>query len=74
MIKTSIKELLDVLPEPFRGKAIINCKKDEPIYGELSFAINAGFTWEQTTEGHYYWDSLYSLTEKKVAYVKTEEN
>ena len=70
-----IKEILDVLPEPFRDKAITNCKSvcdyDRLRYAESSHAINIGFTWDQTTEGHGYWHSLHYLAEKKVKYAKT---
>lgn len=69
----TIKDWLSEMEEPNRSKALKNRKaelikdnttEEETLknFGEarnLTHAIMSGFTWEDTPEGHDYWDSIY---------------
>ena len=53
------------LPEPYQSRAIeafrSEANKSALAYGRynLSDALDCGFVWEQTVEGHRFWDVIY---------------
>jgi hypothetical protein len=58
----TILEYFNELPEPYRSQAIENTDgKDKNIQVmDLAQALLCGFDWQDSKQGAYYWDSLYS--------------
>ena len=63
MTKT-IKEWLSELPEPYRTKAIENCKASERVRpSSLKEALCGAFSWLDTPQGYDYWAEVYKRAE-----------
>lgn len=61
----TFREWFKELPGPYGEQAIANCKKqrsrdfiDEEVK-DLATAIDMGFTWNSTKEGHDYWKNIH---------------
>jgi len=60
----TIREWLEMLPEPYKSAAIKNAEEDDEdrldcYVDTLSEAITQGFIWEMTLEGQDYWSELH---------------
>jgi len=60
VVKTR-QEWFEDLPEPTRTMAINNTKPKKLLERVISFltALDSGFIWTHTTEGHEYWEKIY---------------
>lgn len=57
----TIREWLELLPEPYKGQALENADSPDTLYlvtGDVAEAISAAFVWEHTPEGYAYWAEL----------------
>lgn len=63
------------LEEPYRTQALTNWK-EKPIYDKnekvscIADAIDRGFTWESTPEGHEYWEEFFYNTKLPIDEIK----
>lgn len=62
----TLLEWLESFPEPYKEKAIANCKKissEEMLITKcpsLSNALISAFSWSETQEGFEYWNKLHN--------------
>lgn len=54
----TIREWFEELPEPYRSEAIDNCKRCDNEEVSLPDALQAGFNWSTSKQGHSYWSKL----------------
>lgn len=59
----TFRELFEELDEPYRSQAIENAENneidiDEAMTYNVRNALNAGFVWANTDQGHEYWSEL----------------
>ena len=59
-MEKTIEQWFQELPEPYRTKALENCKSpnDNEVVETLSTAIAVGFLWQDTPEGEDYWSEV----------------
>lgn len=64
-MEKTIEQWFQELPEPYRTKALENCKSpnDNEVVETLSIAIAVGFLWQDTPEGEEYWHDVYLTLE-----------
>jgi hypothetical protein len=62
-MKHTAKHYFEQLQEPYCSQALANIEgmEDEPIYDNAFRAITEAFDWENSPEGHNYWDA-YGVT------------
>jgi len=68
----SANEYFETLPDWYREKALNNAETygtGHVIYEDLEDALISAFWWEDTPEGHYFWQDLYELIENEYIYL-----
>jgi len=57
----TIREWFEMLPEPYRTKALANTAPDNRTedYPSLISALDNAFVWDETQEGGDYWHELF---------------
>lgn len=60
-MEQTIQDWFNLLLEPFKSQALGNLKEEgrTKIVDSMSDAINRGFTWEETSQGHAYWSNIF---------------
>ena len=58
-----IEKWLNELPEPYRTKALANCKQPDLVVEDVLQALANGFLWGDTIEGEDYWNDAYLTIE-----------
>ena len=60
-MEKTIEQWFQELPEPYRTKALENCKQpnDNEVVNSMIAALASGFLWQDTPEGESYWDDIF---------------
>ena len=64
----SKEEWFNTLEEPYKSKALKNCKphllkrEEKDVFD----ALQAGFTWSTSPEGHKYWETYFKTLKKSM--------
>lgn len=53
------KEWFETLDKKYRDKALKNMTRADDLHSTLAGAISNGFTWDETPEGHDFWNSVF---------------
>jgi hypothetical protein len=61
--KLTVRDYLEVLPEPMRSKALVNLEPDmgSQFASGPKDALASAFYWKDTEEGYDYWSILYDV-------------
>ena len=53
------KEWLETLDKKYRDKALKNMTKADDLHSTLAGAVSNGFVWDDTPEGHDFWNGVF---------------
>lgn len=69
MSRMKVKEWLNLLEEPYRTLALANMREidSESTKEQMSHAINIAFTWDDTPQGHHFWQTIHDYFEENEA-------
>lgn len=69
MSRMKVKEWLNLLEEPYRTLALANMREieSESTREQMSHAINIAFTWDDTPQGHQFWQTIHDYFEENEA-------
>lgn len=66
MSRKKVKEWLELLEEPYRTLALANMREYDAESGreQMSHAINLAFTWDESPQGHHFWQVIHDYFEE----------